>query len=94
MEIRKTRFQRLKEEQTRLRKEIRERTIGYILAAFSLVAGLAWNEAIKAFIEQFFSNSQNSVAVKFLYAILVTMIIVIITVYLAKLIEKKEEIKK
>lgn len=83
-------LKRLKEEQVRLRKEIREKTVGYVLAAFSFVAGLAWNEAMKSFIDQFFPN-KDSILVKFIYAIIVTIIIVIVTVYLVKLTEKKEE---
>lgn len=81
---------KLKEEQATLRKEVKERTIGYILAAFGLVAGLAWNDAIKALIDQFFPKPGNDIAVKFIYAVLVTVFIVIITVYLIRLTQKKE----
>jgi len=48
-----------------IKKEIRQRTLGYILAAFGLVAGLAWNEAIKSFIEYLFPVSKNTFPVKF-----------------------------
>lgn len=84
-------LKKIKEEQLNLRREIKEKTIGYILGAFSLVAGLAWNEAVKSFIDQFFPFSGNSVLIKFIYAIIVTIIIVVITVYLLKLTEKKQE---
>lgn len=86
-------LKRIKEEQKKLRTEIKEKTIGYMLAAFGLVAGLAWNEAIKALINVFFPTPGNDVIIKFVYAIVVTIIIVIVTVYLVKLIEKKEEAK-
>ena len=76
---------------TNLRKEIKERTVGYILAAFGFVAGLAWNEAMKSAIDQFFPHSGNSVLIKFVYAIVVTIVIVIITFYLLKLTGKKEK---
>ena len=33
-----------------LRKELRSQAIGYLLGAFGLVAGLAWDEPDKAFI--------------------------------------------
>ncbi len=68
--------------------EIKEKTIGYILAAFGLVAGLAWNEAIKSIIDQFFPDNANSILIKFAYAMVVTFVIVIISVYLIKLTEK------
>ena len=84
---------KIKEEQVRLRKEIKERTISYIVAAFGLVAGLAWNEAIKALIEHFFPIERGGVLAKFIYAILQTIIVVVISVYLVRLI-KKEEIEK
>ena len=89
MENKKTRLQSLKEEQFKIREEIKEKTIGYILAAFSFIAGLAWNEAIKSFIDQFSPHASNSVLIKFVYAVLVTFIVVIVTVYIIKLNEKK-----
>mgnify|MGYP001565613436 CR=1 FL=1 len=70
--------------------EIREKTVGYILAAFGLVAGLAWNEAIKALIDQFFPSSGNGILIKFIYAVIVTVVVVTITVYLVKLTETRE----
>lgn len=90
MERIKRGLSKIREEQAKLRKEIKEKTITYILAAFSFVAGLAWNEAIKSFIDQFFPANKDSVFVKFIYAVMVTIIIVLITVYLVRLTEKKE----
>ncbi len=84
-------LERIKKEQALLRKEIKEKSVGYILAALGLVAGLAWNEAIKSVIDQFFPASGNSILVKFMYAIIVTIIIVVITIYLVKLTDKKNE---
>lgn len=85
---------KLKEEQTKLRKEVRERTIGYILAALGFVAGLAWNEAIKSAIDQFLPSLGSGVLVKFLYAALVTVFIVFISVYLIRFTNKPEEKKE
>jgi ribose/xylose/arabinose/galactoside ABC-type transport system permease subunit len=82
---------KIKEEQAILRKEIREKSIGYILAALGLVAGLSWNEAIKALIDQFFPSLGSGVLVKFIYAIVITVIIVIITVYLLRLTQLKDQ---
>ena len=77
-------FSKIKDSEEKLRKEVKERTVGYILAAFSFVAGLAWNEAIKSFIDQFFPNSDNSIFIKFIYAFIITMFIVLISVYLLR----------
>ena len=43
----KNNFKKIKAEQMRIREEVRKKTIGYIVAALGLVAGLAWNDAIK-----------------------------------------------
>jgi uncharacterized membrane protein YidH (DUF202 family) len=73
-----------------LREEARERTLGFVLAALGFVAGLAWNDAIKAFIEQVFPIGQNTLTAKFIYAILVTVVVVIVTVYLVRWVQKEE----
>lgn len=74
----------------------RERTFEYLLAAFGFVAGLAWNDAVKALIEELFPLAKNTIVAKFLYAILVTLAVVWITVYLARIFreQKREEEKK
>jgi hypothetical protein len=87
MEV-KRHFSKIKEEQAQLRQEIKERTIGYLVAAFGVVAGLAWNDAVKALISVIFPNPGKSVTAQFLYAIIVTIVIVIITVYLVRLTQK------
>lgn len=74
-----------------LGKEVQKQTIGYIIAAMGFVAGLAWNETIKAFVEYLFPLNKNDLLVKFLYAILVTLLVVIISINLTRLLEKKEE---
>ncbi len=80
---------KLVQETRSIRQEVRQQTLGYIIAAFGLVAGLAWNEAIKALIERFFKDGSDSLSAKFLYAIVITLAVVILTIYLARLKEKK-----
>ncbi|MEK7090715.1 MAG: DUF5654 family protein [Patescibacteria group bacterium] len=77
-----------------LRKEIREKIFTYLTAAFGLVAGLAWNDAVKALIEYLFPLNQDSVLAKLIYAVLVTVILVLVTVYLLKFLRKEETGKK
>ena len=83
----------IKDRGIELEREIREKTLGYILTSFGLVAGLAWNEAIKAFIERFFSDPRNGLQAKVLYAIAVTVVVVIMSLYLSRIfkVEKKEK---
>ncbi len=76
---------KIKERTTELKKEVRERTVGYIVAALGLVAGLAWNDAVKSLIEYFFPLQQNTVFAKFLYALFITFVIVLVSIYLTRL---------
>lgn len=64
--------------------EIKNQTISYITGAFGLVAGLAWNDAIKALIDYFFPFSKSTLGVKFLYAVLITFVVVMATKYIFK----------
>ncbi|MFA5961230.1 MAG: DUF5654 family protein [Parcubacteria group bacterium] len=79
-------------ELAKVKSEVRNRTVKYIVAALGLVAGLAWNDAIKAFIDYFFPQDQNSLRAKLAYAVVITLIVVVASFYLARL-EKKEEKK-
>ncbi len=78
------------EQQSReLTRKVKAQTIGYILAAFGLVAGLAWNQAIKSLIDYVFPLSQNSILAQFLYAGAVTVVLVWATIILLKFSDKQ-----
>ncbi len=83
-------FKKMAEKQKKVGLEVKERTMGYILAALGFVVALAWNDAIKTFIETLFPLDKNSLWAKFIYALLVTLIIVLATILLTK---KSEEEK-
>lgn len=68
---------------TEVGKLIMETILGLITTAFAFVAGLAWNNAIQALIEQFV-GAGNALTSLFTYAIIVTVIAVIVTVILAR----------
>lgn len=72
------------EQKIELHKEVRKQTIGYIIAALGLVAGLAWNEAIKELIGMIIPLGAGSLIIKFAYAIIITLIVVLASVYLVK----------
>lgn len=84
---------KFKAERDRLNLEIRQRVVAYIVGAFGLVAGLAWNEAVQELIRQLFPLDKNSLAVKFIYAVVITLVVVIVSLYLVRWIEKKPEDK-
>ena len=83
-------FQRLKEHSAKVERELLERISGYILAAFGLIAGLAWNDAIKGLIEYIFPLKKDSISAKFIYAGIVTVVVVLLTLYIMRLIKKPE----
>ena len=97
--MRKVIEEKLISEISQVRSEVRNRTLKYILAALGLVAGLAWNDAIKASIEYFFPLDQNGVKAKLAYAVIITLVVATLSYYLAKLSKTEEkklesEIKK
>ncbi|MEK7519956.1 MAG: DUF5654 family protein [Patescibacteria group bacterium] len=72
-----------------VRVEVKNQAASYIAAAFGFVAGLAWNDAIKALIEYLFPLSTNTVLAKFAYAIILTVIVVVVTVYLMRVLKRQ-----
>lgn len=65
--------------------EIKEKSSGYMTAAFGLVAGLAWNDAIKSFIEFAFPfSTSGSILAKFIYAVIITIVVILLSQYIFK----------
>ncbi|MBI0582591.1 MAG: hypothetical protein ISF22_00030 [Methanomassiliicoccus sp.] len=62
--------------------------IGLVSAAFAFVAALAWNEAIQTVLAMFFTNPDDPTG-KLVYAVLVTIIAVMVIVGLARLLAKR-----
>jgi len=60
---------------------------GLITAAFGLIAALAWNEAIKAIILEFF-NAGSAITGLVIYAVIVTIIAVLATLIIARSLAK------
>jgi FtsH-binding integral membrane protein len=78
----------IKKESKEISRRIKKQMYTYIAAALGLVAGLAWNEAIKALIDYVFPLSKNTLIAKFSYAGLITLVVVLITIYLARVLEE------
>lgn len=71
--------------------EVRKQTIGYILSALGLVAGLAWNDAIRSVIEKVFPfGSANGILVQFAYAAAITTLVIVISTRLIRWSGKEE----
>ena len=67
-----------------IRLEALERSNDLLTAALSLVAALAWNDAVQTFFKMIFGEAA-SIYAKFLYAVLITLVIITVTRYLAGL---------
>ncbi|MCE7700099.1 MAG: DUF5654 family protein [Methanobacterium paludis] len=64
-------------------KEILQAMAGLLTAAFGLIAALAWNEAIKAFITKYVPVGSELTGL-FIYAILITIIAVVVTIFIGR----------
>ncbi len=73
-----------------LNKEMREKSLGYILTALGLVAGLAWNEAIGSIINIVFPLDKNGVWAQLVYAIVITIFVIIVAASLTKYFARKD----
>ena len=79
-----------------MKKEVLEKITSLILAAFGLVAALAWNDAIRTLFIGPCGNEDAGILCSFssggpwVYAIIVTILAVFITFWIAKFSEKKE----
>ncbi len=65
-------------------------------AGFGLVAALAWNEAVQAFVNEYvnkYLSIGSGIISKFIYAVIITVFAVVVTFQLSKLAgdEEKEE---
>lgn len=86
-------MKKIRERVSEVNREVRNKIAGYVTAGLGLVAGFAWNDAIKSLIEYFFPLEQNSLWAKFIYAIIITLGVVIISLYLVRIL-KDEKIDK
>jgi hypothetical protein len=66
-----------------MKSEVIEKIAALVTAAFGLVAALAWNGAIQAIFKQVFGTAEG-VGPMLVYAIIVTIIAVIATIWVGK----------
>ncbi|MFL6475132.1 MAG: DUF5654 family protein [Nitrososphaera sp.] len=71
-----------------MQKEVIEKIAALITAAFGLVAALAWNTAIQEIFRLIFGD-QSGVAAMIAYAVVVTVIAVIVTIWIGRVAEKQ-----
>jgi uncharacterized membrane protein YidH (DUF202 family) len=71
-----------------MQKEVIEKIAALITAAFGLVAALAWNEAIQEIFRLVFGE-QSGVWAMIAYAVIVTIIAVVVTIWIGRVAEKQ-----
>ena len=70
-----------------MQKEVIEKVAALITAAFGLVAALAWNTAIQEIFRLIFGE-QSGIWAMIAYAVIVTIIAVIVTIWIGRVAEK------
>ncbi|MDI6723419.1 MAG: DUF5654 family protein [Methanobacterium sp.] len=82
----------MRETADNVKSEVMTTMATLITTAFGLIAALAWNEAIKAIIAQFF-QAGSGVTGLIIYAVLITIIAVIATILIARAIPTKPPVQ-
>lgn len=79
-----TDMERMALEAKKTSRAVWTKAITYILAGLGLVVGLAWNDAVQALVAAIFPLEKNSIVAKFIYASVITIVLVVISMRLAK----------
>jgi hypothetical protein len=77
----------MKGEVQKMKGQVMETITTLMTTAFGLIAALAWNEAIKAIILQYFQAGSGIVGL-LSYAVIITIIAIIATILIARAIAK------
>ena len=76
---------------TKFQRELIKQMITLSTSGFGLVAALAWNEAIQAFVKEYidrYISVGSGIISRFIYAIIITALAVIITYQLTKIVKE------
>ncbi|MBW3013088.1 hypothetical protein KY325_00245 [Candidatus Woesearchaeota archaeon] len=73
-----------------MKKEVIEKFAALITAAFGFVAALAWNDTIRVIFQKIFGD-QSTVPAMVFYAVIVTVVAVIATIWIGKVAEKAKK---
>ncbi|TAJ45873.1 DUF5654 family protein [Methanofollis fontis] len=74
-------------------EEVLDKIAALMTAAFGLVAALAWNGAIQALFKEMFGEAESLPAM-FSYALIVTILAVIATIWIARAAARAKSEKK
>lgn len=79
-----------KEDLVKTKIEFMSRLITIVIAGLGLIAALAWDEALKHLFKVLFPN-EATFASDILYAVIITLLATIVSLYLRKLFLKKAQ---
>lgn len=71
-----------------LKVEILEKMGQLVTTGFGIVAALAWNDFIRKLFEQLFHRPEDNLWAMFGYAVVITVVIVLVTFQLGRLLEQ------
>ena len=83
----------LEDEKNRVERDLRKITVGYIIAAFGFVAGLAWRDVSMALVEYLFPMSKDTILAKLIYAIIISIALAFVSIYVMRFIGKTKKKK-
>jgi hypothetical protein len=75
----------------KIKAKVYKDLFGYIAGALGLIVGLAWNDAVKSAIDYVFPMQNDGLSAKFIYALILTLVVVIVTFYISKALIEEEE---
>lgn len=62
--------------------DLRIRTAHYVIAGFSLVVGLSWNDTVKQIINTLFPLENDVIFMKIIYSLVITLILIVVIKFL------------
>ena len=77
---------------TKFQRELVKQMVTLSTSGFGLVAALAWNEAIQAFVRQYidqYLSVGSGIISRFIYAIIITAFAVLVTYQLTKIVKEE-----
>lgn len=80
-----------------LKKELVKQMITLSTSGFGVVAALAWNDAIQSFVKEYidkYFSAGSGIMSRFIYAVIITVIAVLVTYQLTKMIKTKDDEEK
>ncbi|MFH1751547.1 MAG: DUF5654 family protein [archaeon] len=70
--------------------EVKKQTLTLMIAALGFVAALVWKDAITAWLKPLYESADNALSLT-IAAFIVTIIVVVFTIFLAKFLGEKEK---